>query len=126
MGKGVELDNQNFTVIGVLPRTFSFAPSGDAEFWVPINTLGTHEKMRTFYNFLGIGRLRNGVSVPSALAEMKAIAAELQKQYANPGRDLSAGVTPLSEFVIGKVRPILLALLGAAVSLAVDRVCQCG
>lgn len=114
VGESVSLDNENYTVIGVLPQSFSFAISANAEFWVPINTLGNHEKMRTFYNFLGIGRLRDGVSASSALAEMKTIAAQLQQEYPNPGRDLSASVTPLSEFVAGKVRPILLTLLGGA------------
>jgi macrolide transport system ATP-binding/permease protein len=58
VGLTVNLDNAAYTIIGVLPRTFSFARAGDAEFWVPINTLSPHEQMRTFCNFWGIGRLR--------------------------------------------------------------------
>ena len=51
-----------YTIIGVLPRAFVFAPGGNAEFWVPLNRFSTHETMRGFYNFWGIGRLRDGVS----------------------------------------------------------------
>ncbi|HMD20591.1 MAG TPA: ABC transporter permease, partial [Alloacidobacterium sp.] len=114
VGQTVDLDNQAYTIIGVLPRWFSFPLSGNAEFWVPINVLSPHEHSRTFYNFLGIGRLRDGVTAQSAQAEMTAIAKQLQRQYGITGRDLSANVVPFSEIVIGHVRPILLTLLGGA------------
>ncbi len=114
VGQTVDLDGRAFTIIGVLPRTFSFAPGGNAEFWVPLNSFSTHEKMRTFYNFWGIGRLRDGVSIDAALAEMTAIAKQLQRQYGITGRELTASVIPLSEIFIGEVRPILLTLLGGA------------
>jgi macrolide transport system ATP-binding/permease protein len=114
VGQTADLDGRAFTIIGVLPRTFSFAPGGNAEFWVPLNSLSTHEKMRTFYNFWGIGRLRDGITIEAALAEMTAIAKQLQRQYGMTGRELTASVIPLSEIFIGEVRPILLTLLGGA------------
>lgn len=114
VGRTVDLDGRAFRIIGVLPRSFSFAPSGNAEFWVPINTLSPHEHSRTFYNWWGIGRLRDGVTAEAAQAEMTAIAKQLQRQYGITGRNLSASVAPLSEMIIGDVRPILLTLLGGA------------
>src|SRR5271170_5273552 len=114
VGQTVDLDNNAYTIIGVLPREFSFAPGGNAEFWVPINALSPHEHSRTFYNFLGIGRLRDGVTIQAAQDEMTAIAKQLQRQYGITGRDLSANVVPLSEVIVGDVRPILLTLLGGA------------
>jgi predicted permease len=117
VGQTVDLDNTAFTVIGVLPRAFSFAPSGNAEFWIPINALSPHEHSRTFYDFVGIGRLRDGVSIAAARAEMTAIAKQLQQQYGVTGRDLSASVVPLSEVIAGDIRPILLTLLGGALLL---------
>jgi macrolide transport system ATP-binding/permease protein len=117
VGQAVDLDDTAFTIVGVLPRSFSFAPAGNAEFWVPLNSFSPHEKMRTFYNFWGIGRLREGVSIQAARAEMTAIAKQLQRQYGVTGRDLSASVVPLSEVIVGDVRPILLTLLGGAVLL---------
>jgi ABC-type antimicrobial peptide transport system permease subunit len=114
VGLTVNLDNAAYTIIGVLPRTFSFARAGDAEFWVPINTLSPHEQMRTLYNFWGIGRLRDGVTAREALAEMSAISKQLQMQFPTSDRSESASVVPLSEVILGDVRPILLTLLGGA------------
>ena len=117
VGQTVDLDGNAYTIIGVLPRAFVFAPGGNAEFWVPLNRFSTHETMRGFYNFWGIGRLRDGVSSHAAQAEMTAIAKQLQKENGITGRDLTANVVPLSEIIVGDVRPILLALLGGAVLL---------
>ena len=117
VGQTVSLDNTGYTVLGVLPRSFSFALAGNAEFWVPINTLSPHEQTRNFFNFFGIGRLRDGVSRQTAQAEMTAIEEQLQKQYPNQGRNLTAQVVPLAEVFVGNVRSILLTLLGGAILL---------
>jgi macrolide transport system ATP-binding/permease protein len=114
IGQTVDLDDQAYSIIGILPRSFTFAPSGNAEFWVPINTLSPHQYSRTFYSFMGLGRLRDGVTPQTAQAEMTAIAKTLQQQYAITGRNLSANVLALSELFIGDVRPILLTLLAGA------------
>jgi predicted permease len=114
IGQTIDLDNQGYTVIGVLPRTFSFAPGGPAEIWVPINTLSPHEHSRDFYNFMGIGRLREGVAAKDAKAELTALTKQLQRQYAITGRDFTASVVPLSEVIVGDIRPILLTLLAGA------------
>jgi macrolide transport system ATP-binding/permease protein len=114
VGQTVSLDNTGYTILGVLPRSFSFALAGNAEFWVPINTLSPHEQTRNFFNFFGVGRLRGGVSRQTAQAEMTAIEKQLQKQYPNQGRNLTAQVVPLAEVFVGNIRPILLTLLGGA------------
>lgn len=114
VGQTVSLDNTGYTILGVLPRSFSFAQAGNAEFWVPINTLSPHEQTRNFFNFFGIGRLRDGVSRETAQAELTAIERQLQKQYPNQGRDLTAQVVTLTEVFVGDVRPILLTLLSGA------------
>jgi macrolide transport system ATP-binding/permease protein len=114
VGRTIDMDGRAFIIIGVLPREFSFAPGGNAEFWVPLNSFSSHEKMRTFYNFWGVGRLRDGVTIQAAHAEMTGIAKQLQQRYGITGRDQTASVVPLSEIIIGDVRPILLTLLGGA------------
>ena len=114
IGKTVDLDNQPYTVIGVLPRTFYFTRAGDAEFWVPINVLSYHEQMRTFYNFWGVGRLNDGVTVQAALSEMKAISKQLQLQFPTADHYEGASVIPLADVMVGEVRPVLLTLLGGA------------
>jgi macrolide transport system ATP-binding/permease protein len=114
VGQMVDLDKQAYAIIGVLPRSFTFPPSGNAEFWVPINVLSPHEHSRSFYNFMGIGRLRDGVTPRAAQEEMTDIAKQLQRQYGIIGRNLSANVVPLSEVFVGNVRLILLTLLAGS------------
>lgn len=114
IGQSIDLDSKNYTIIGVLPRGFSFAPSASAEFWVPLNTLSPHEQSREFYNFSGVGRLRDGVDAQTALTELKSIASELQNHYSTSGRKEGASVVPLSEVIVGDVRPVLLTLLGTS------------
>ncbi len=114
VGQTIDLDTRPYTIIGVLPQSFTFALSGNAEFWVPINALSPHEHSRTFYAFFGIARLRDGVTVQSAQSEISGISQQLQQQYAITGHDLNASVTPFSEVVLGNVRPILMTLLGGA------------
>jgi predicted permease len=119
IGHTVDLDNQAHMIIGVLPRSFTFAPSGNAEFWVPINVLSPHEHTRTFYSFMGVGRLRDGVSPQTAQDEMTTIAQRLQRQFGVTGRNLSASVDLLSAVFVGNVRPILMTLLSGAALLLV-------
>lgn len=114
VGKTVDLDNRPYTIIGVLPQSFTFALAGNAEFWVPINTLSLHEHSRGFYAFSGIARLRDEVTVQSAQDEIRGISQQLQRQYAVTEHDLNASVTPFAEVVVGNVRPILMTLLGGA------------
>ena len=118
VGRTVDLDGTAFTIIGVLPRAFSFGPAGNAEFWVPINTLSPHEHSRDFYNFWGIGRVRDGVNVVAVHAEMNSIANLLLREYGpRQLKLLGASVIPLSEVIVGDIRPMLLVLLGGAVLL---------
>ena len=117
IGQSVDLDSKSYTIIGVLPRGFSFAPSASAEFWVPLNTLSPHEQSREFYNFSGVGRLRDGVDAQTALTELKSIASVLQNHYSTSGRKEGASVVPLSEAIVGDIRPVLLTLLGGSVLL---------
>ena len=114
VGQTVDLDNQPSLIIGVLPRSFSFAPAGNAEFWVPLNVLSPHEQQRIFYNFWGIGRLQDDVTPQAAQAEMTSIEKQLQRQYPVHALDLSASVVPLSKVIVGDVQFILLVLLGGA------------
>ena len=62
----------------------------------------------------GIGRLKDGVSVEMARADMKTIARQLELQYPADNRGQGASVLPLSEVLVTDIRPILLVLLGGA------------
>jgi predicted permease len=114
LGQRVSLDQENYTIVGVLPREFAFAPGRDSEFWTPLLEKNGCEQRRGCHNLDGVGRLRDGVTVQATLDDLKAIAAQLERQYPNSNRDQSASVIPLSELIVGYVRPILLTLLSGA------------
>jgi predicted permease len=114
VGQTVKLDGSPMTIIAVLPDTFQFAPRGNAEFYATLHTLNGCEKRRSCHNLFGIGRLKDGVSVATALADMTSIAKQLEVQFPGSNRDQGASVKPLYEEIVGDIRPILLVLLGGA------------
>jgi len=114
IGEVVSLSGDPFTIVGVLPRDFAFAPRGGAEFWVPLLDQSSCEQRRSCHNLDGVARLRDGVSVEQAEADLKKVAAQLAIQYPLSNTGQGANVQPLSEFIVGKVRPILLTLLAGA------------
>ncbi len=113
-GETVTLSGVPFTIIGVLPRSFQFAPQGDAEFWTSLRAEGYCNARRDCHNLYGIGRLKDGVIVAMALADMQAIARQLEIQYPDANRGVGAWVQPLSDVFVKEERPIFLALLGGA------------
>lgn len=117
VGQSVILNGDAYSIIGVLPREFVFAPRGNAEFWMPLLDKNGCEQRRSCHNLYGVGRLKDGVSVQSALADMKRIATQLEQQYPGSNKGQGAIVDPLEQIIIGDVRPILLTLLGGALLL---------
>ncbi len=114
IGQVVSLSGVAHTIVGVLPGDFQFALRDNAEYWEPLQPTHECEKRRSCHNLDGLGRLKDGVTVAGAMAEMKSIAAQLEKQYPDSNRGNSASVIPLSEAIIGEIRPIFLILLGGA------------
>jgi macrolide transport system ATP-binding/permease protein len=114
VGQSMSMSGDAYTIVGVLPREFAFAPRGDAEVWTPLLDKNGCEKRRSCHNLDGIGRLRDGVTMQAALQEMTAIAAQLAKQYPGSNQGQSASVIQLTELIEGDVRPILLTLLAGA------------
>jgi len=114
IGQGVSLSGIPFTVIGVLPREFEFAPGDRAEFWTTLDTSSSCATRRSCHNLDGIARLKDDISVRTAAAGMISIAKQLEKQYPDSNRGQGASVVPLSDVITGDIRPILLVLLGGA------------
>jgi len=110
LGQSITLDNNSYTVIGVLPRNFQFAPRA-AELWVTIHDLGSCERDRSCREFYSLARLNDGATVSSAQANVSTIAAQLENQYPQSNQGNGAFVMPLSDAITGDIRPILLILL---------------
>lgn len=112
IGRGIQLDQEPFTIVGVMPPGFEvFAPGTDL--WSPLPwEPGTMQHKGSFS--LGLGRLDRGVSATAAAKEIADLIPAMRQELARPvnwGRTLK--VETLRESVTGDVRPALLILLGA-------------
>jgi macrolide transport system ATP-binding/permease protein len=114
IGQSVSLSGEGYTIVGVLPQDFQFAPRGGADFWTAIQPSNSCEKRRSCHNLWGVARLKPDVSVDAAQADMQTIARLLEERYPDSNRGQGATVMPLSQVIVGTVRPILLILLGGA------------
>src|SRR5262249_16449180 len=72
------------------------------------------DERRSCHYLKGIGRLKEGVSIAAALADVTRIAKDLEAQYPDSNRNQGATVASLSAVIVGDVKPILLLLLGGA------------
>jgi len=114
VGQQVMLDGEAYTIVGVMPPDFQFAPfwATRAEAWVPLN-LGRRVSDRSGQSLRVFARLKPGVTQGQAQAEMEAINRRLAEQYPRENEGLTVSVDPLHEKVVGKSRPALLIILGA-------------
>src|SRR5689334_20649742 len=114
LGQPISLDETPYIIIGVLPQNFHFAPVENTEFLTALNP-GRGCFTRRGCHFLnGVARLKDGVSTEAALADVTRIAKDLEAQYPDSNRNQGATVAPLSEIIVGDVKPILFLLLGGA------------
>ena len=113
VGQQVLLDNESHTVIGVMPREFRF-PSSEAQLWTPLRFTEENYVDRGDNWMNAVGRLRSGVTVEQARAEMELIATQSRQQYPKENANVSASVIRFSDEVSQQSRLLLLALCGAA------------
>ena len=112
LGRSLILNGEPYAVVGVMPREFQFAPfwATRAELWAPL-ALGDRIHDRNGNSLRIFARLKPGVQLTEARAEMKVLTARLERQY--PGTNRQVVATPLKENVVGKIETPLLMLLGA-------------
>jgi predicted permease len=117
VGKNIELNGQAFTVIGVMGPGFQFpiasGPDDRAQMWKPLAWSDQDRAVRDNHNYGVVARLRDGVSLRHAQAELDAIANRLALQYPAENKGWGAIAVPLRDDLVGDVRPALLILLGA-------------
>ncbi len=113
VGTQITLDGESYTVIGIMPKFFHFPAQDDkTEAWVPLR-FGPHTTQhRGGHAYWVVGRLKPGVELASARAEMKAIASRLEQQYPEQ-KGWSVGIQRLQDRVVGSIREGLEVLLGA-------------
>jgi putative ABC transport system permease protein len=125
IGRGIHLDRRVYRVIGVMPKEFSY-PHGDdlpgqyqfasmprTDIWVPAVVTAKERATPDFGFDAAIGRLRPGVGLPQARAELSAIEKHLAATHPVGTPDTGMLLLPFIETVIGPVRPLLHLLMGA-------------
>ncbi|HUI40368.1 MAG TPA: ABC transporter permease, partial [Terriglobia bacterium] len=108
----LKMDQYSFSVVGVLPAGFDYP--AHSELWVPAELFGDQSPSRTSHNWsFAVARLRDGVTLQQARAELSTLARHLHDQY-KPNIDMTdVSVMPLQTALTASVRPALLVLLGA-------------
>jgi putative ABC transport system permease protein len=123
IGRSVRINGEAYQVIGVMPPAFRFAPFWQtrAEAWVPLSltSRATDREGRSLRVF---ARLRDGVTLEAARAEVQAINARLAADWPASNTGLTLGVERLSDKATGSVRRLLLAIFGLATGLLVAAV----
>jgi putative ABC transport system permease protein len=113
VGRTVTLEGSPHTVVGVMPRGYRY-PAG-VELLVTVGSLGQEslESRNTHPGLVGLGRLRQGVTLDRARGQMRTIAARLASKYPDSNAGVGVEVAPLSEILVGSSRPTLVLLLAA-------------
>jgi predicted permease len=113
IGRTILLDDEPFTVIGIMPPGFSF-PGAVTQFWTAMRFTEADFQDRTNYCLKAVARLRRGVSLDTARSEMNRIAADLERDYPRENGHTGATVVPLHDRLTASSRLLVTALFGAA------------
>jgi putative ABC transport system permease protein len=120
VGRTIAIDNEPYTVVGVMPPGFQFPLDGMWTGWLPraidiyIPLALTTDEINNQRKVLPvIARLKSRVSVEQAQAEMAGVAARIKRQYLNTDKDENIRLAPYHQQVVGRARFSLLILLGA-------------
>ncbi len=113
LSKGLTLDDKSYSIVGVLPPSFSLFRNADV--FVPIGQWNNPALKRrsAALGLHGIGRLKPGVTIGQAQADLNRVMASLAATYPDTNRNQGAKVASLKERMIGGIGPTLWMLLGA-------------
>ena len=114
LGKQITLDGLSYTIAGVMPNGFEFPIQAErVEVWTPLEQPEDLAQLRGAHYLDVVGRMKTGVSLVQARADVETIASRIAQQYP---KEVSGKITvvPLKEYLVGQARPYLLMLAGAA------------
>jgi predicted permease len=116
LGKSITLDGKSYTIVGVIPEAFDLYRSAHpTDVYVPIGQWSNPllPNREAGLGIHGVARLKVGVSIEQARADMERVTANLAAIYPDADKGIGAHLVPLTESLLGNVRPVLLVLLGA-------------
>jgi putative ABC transport system permease protein len=111
-GKSVRIGNTSFPIVGVMPASFLF-PDREVDLWFPAKLSNQLAQVRYATWYVGIGRLKPGVTPEQARSNLAAVQAQLGEQYPETDRKIAVEVMPLKEITVSGVRSSLWLLFGA-------------
>jgi predicted permease len=111
VGRTINLDGDPYTIIGVMGPAMT--KPGFAQMWVPQMLTPAEAAVRNEHHFLAVGRLKPGVTLERAQAEMNTISRRLEEAYPEDDKGWGAVINPMREETVGEIRPALLMMLGA-------------
>jgi len=111
VGRTVTLDGTPYIIVGVMGPKMTKPDFAQA--WTPLGLTAQEAAVRGEHHFLSVARLKPGVTLPQAQAEMNTISHRLEQAYPADDKGWGASVISLREDVVGEVRPALLMMLGA-------------
>ena len=112
LGRKLRIDGYSGSIVGVMPASFGF-PNREVDTWGSVPTDAPYAQDRGSTWYLAIGRLKPGVTMDQARADLETVQAQLGKQYPQTDADLKPGMAPLKETTVGGVRSSLWMLFGA-------------
>jgi predicted permease len=111
VGRAIQLDGYSFTVIGVMPRGFHYPQR--TQIWELYRLNANQRQMREARFLKVVGRLKPGVTVAQAQAEMSGIGSRLAEQHPQTNQNWSVNIVPLLDEQVGKIQTALMVLLVA-------------
>src|SRR6266540_1740720 len=111
VGRSIQLSDQDYTVIGVLPPRF--LPWDEPEFIIPSSVAPEDANQRAAHWLNVFGRLKAGLTVEQARAEVNALSARLKPLYPPYKKNFVVNIATMQELMTGDIKPTLLMLLGA-------------
>jgi putative ABC transport system permease protein len=112
VGRSVRLNGVAVTVVGVMRPDFRY-PSRETQLWMPLTVPPEEYLQRNSGSYSTIARLKPGVTLEQAGADMRSVSSNLARQYPEYNRSTEAGLAPLLDEMVGGVRRPLFILLGA-------------
>jgi predicted permease len=113
-GARLRVDGAPYSIVGVMPARFGF-PTG-VDIWMP-REHRPRNPYRTGHNWSVLGRIKDGVALETARAEMTTIARQLKQQHGRGTAMTDVAATPLRDVLVGNVRPVLFLLLASVLLL---------
>jgi putative ABC transport system permease protein len=110
LGRAIRMANRPYTIIGVLPPGFTFPD--DVDWWVPQWENAPWAQARLFA-YPGVGRLKPGVTLEQAEADLRNVQGTLARQFPKTDRAISPRVSPLKDLYVGDIRASLWLLFGS-------------